>query len=248
MTPEKVIIIIPTFNEAFVIEETLIKVFQATSDIHDQAVHVLIFDSASTDETQEIVKRLQNSYDKLHLISESQKTGLGSAYLQAMRYALEALSADIIIEFDADLSHQPHYLPPMLQAIKNHDVILGSRYVPGGGIPHNWGWHRKYLSKFGNRVARLCLTSKYQDLTSGFRLTRRQALLQALPDQFISNQYAYKLELLWSLYQNKTRILEYPILFVDREKGHSKLPTNSILDSLRVIFLLRYRRMFLRKP
>ena len=239
MSIEKAVIIIPTYNEALVIENTLFKLFEATQSITTHDVHVLIFDSCSKDETAPIVRRLQASYPKLHIITEPEKTGLGSAYLQAMRYALTELSADVVVEFDADLSHQPKYLAPMLEKLANHDVVVGSRYVRGGSIPKEWGWHRKLLSVLGNYVARLVLTPKYKDFTSGFRATRARVLQQVLPKSFLSNQYAYKLQLLWLLHKHKARIIEYPIAFVDREKGQSKLPANTIFDSLRVVLQLR---------
>lgn len=243
MLIEKIVIIIPTYNEALVIEKTLLQLFMAAEAISDKEIHVLVFDSNSRDNTQEIVSRLQAIYKHLHLKTEPQKMGLGAAYLQAMHYALSELSADIVIEFDADLSHQPKYIAPMLENLKNHDVVVGSRYIAGGCIPRNWGWHRKLLSILGNYVARLLLTTKYKDFTSGFRATRHLALKKALPEQFISNHYAYKLELLWTLHKNKARIAEHPIEFVDRIKGQSKLPANSISDSLRVVFLLRFKEL-----
>lgn len=240
MNNEKVVIIIPTYNEALMIEETLYQVFQSTSTLNAFDVHVLVFDSNSSDDTQQLVSKLIKENQKLHLITEAKKSGLGSAYLQAMRYALNELSADIVFEFDADLSHQPKYIGPMLEKIQSCDVVVGSRYVRGGKIPSDWGWHRKCLSAFGNYIARLFLTPKYKDFTSGFRATRRAALLKALPDEFLCNHYAYKLHLFWLLHKNKARICEYPIEFVDRTKGASKLPTNSIFDALRVLGLLRF--------
>lgn len=243
MSIEKVVIIIPTYNEALVIEETLLTLFQATSGVLDMEIHVLVFDSASTDKTEDIVKRLQLSQDRLHLKTEPKKTGLGAAYLQAMRYAMLDLSADIVMEFDADLSHQPKYIAPILAKIRTHDVVVGSRYIRGGSIPKEWGWHRKLLSVVGNYVARFILTYKYKDFTSGFRATRRAALEKALPDSFLSSQYAYKLQLLWSLHKNKAKICEHPIDFIDRQKGFSKLPANSIVDSLRVLLTLRFHAL-----
>lgn len=240
MTTEKVVIIIPTYNEAAVIEETLAAIFETTQSIVHADIHVLVFDSASTDNTQGIITRLQATYTNLHLKTEVKKSGLGSAYLQAMHYALDELSADIVFEFDADLSHKPEYIAPILEKIKTCDVVVGSRYTKGGSIPANWGWHRKFLSVLGNYVARIVLTTAYKDFTSGFRATRRHALQKALPAKFLSNQYAYKLHLLWLLHKNKASIREYPIEFVDREKGVSKLPANSVIDSLRVVFTLRF--------
>lgn len=240
MSIEKVVIIIPTYNEALVIEDTLTKVFQETSLIQNMDIHVLIFDSQSTDDTQSLVLQLQKKHPKLHLQTEAKKSGLGSAYRQAMQYALTELSADIIFEFDADCSHQPKYIAPILERIQTHDVVVGSRYVPGGSIPQEWGWHRKLLSVLGNYVSRFILTGKYKDFTSGFRATRRSFLAKVLPKNFISHQYAYKIELLWLLHQAKARIDEYPIDFIDRQKGNSKLPANSILDSLYVLLTLRF--------
>lgn len=243
MTDEQVVIIIPTYNEAQVIEETLVKVFLETNTIPNSNIHILVFDSQSTDGTQAIVRKLQSTYETLHLQTEPKKSGLGSAYYQAMQYAINQLNADIIFEFDADLSHQPKYIAAMLEKMTTYDVVIGSRYITGGKIPADWGWHRKLLSVLGNYVSRLVLTFKYKDFTSGFRATRRADLEKALTDQFISNNYAYKLQLLWTLHKNKARIHEYPIEFIDREKGSSKLPANSIRDSLEVIFKLRYKEV-----
>ena len=144
MSNKKVVVIIPTYNEAAVIEEAICQVFQATALLSELNVHVLIFDSASTDETQNIVRGLQSTTERLHLRTEVTKSGLGNAYLQAMRYALTELTADFIVEFDADLSHQPQYLVPMLIKAQTYDVVVGSRYVRGGSIPANWECFTKY--------------------------------------------------------------------------------------------------------
>ncbi len=237
---EKVVIIIPTYNEAPIIEETIFQVFEATHALSSFDTHILVFDSASTDQTTQIIQKLILTYSPhLHLQVEPHKTGLGSAYLQAMNYALNQLQADIVIEFDADLSHQPHYIEPMLNLLKNYDVVVGSRYITGGSIPKNWQLHRKIFSLLGNYVARFVLTQQYTDLTSGFRITRREILAKVLPQQFLSNHYAYKLHLFWLLHRHGARIVEFPIQFIDRCEGYSKLPSNSVFDSLRVISKLR---------
>ncbi|MCW8398384.1 glycosyltransferase family 2 protein [Legionella sp. PATHC038] len=240
---EKVVIIIPTYNEASVIQTTIEQVFASVETTARYEIHILIFDSDSTDNTQQIVAALQNNYPNLHLCNEKTKSGLGSAYLQAMNYALTSLDADIIFEFDADLSHQPKYILPMLDMLQTCDCVLGSRYVKGGSIPKDWEFHRKLFSILGNYVARAVLTPKYKDFTSGFRATRRQQLLKILPRSFLTNHYAYKIQLLWLLHKNKAKIREYPIDFIDRNEGYSKLPKNSIVDSLRVVFTLRYHEI-----
>jgi dolichol-phosphate mannosyltransferase len=131
----------------------------------------------------------------------------------------------------------------MIEAIGEHDVVLGSRYVPGGSIPKDWGMQRKLISILGNQVAKLILTRKYKDFTSGFRMTRREHLQKAIENGFLSNHYAYKLHLLWALHVNGARVYEHPISFVDRVKGKSKLPANSIVDSLRVLLKLRLSKI-----
>lgn len=241
MDNRNVVIIIPTYNEALTIEQTIHEVMTVTSVLNN--ITVLIFDSCSTDNTQSIVVSLQKIYPNLCLKTEHVKSGLGSAYLQAMRYSLVELGATIVIEFDADLSHQPRYLIPMIELMQHNDVVVGSRYIKGGSIPSHWGFHRKLLSRLGNLISRLMLTLKYKDFTSGLRATHHVALQKALPKQFISNHYAYKLELLWNLHKTKAKIVEYPIAFLAREKGYSKLPTNSIGDALRVLGLLRFKEL-----
>jgi len=245
----KVVIIIPIYNEKDVIADTLKQLFSITENTPGYHVEILVFDSQSTDGSAELVHDLQQTYPRLHLASEPKKSGLGSAYHQAFQFAISKLYADIVFEFDADGSHQPKYLPSMLTLFsEGADVVVGSRYVPGGSIPNDWGAHRKLLFVFGNWIARKVLTSKYKDFTSGFRGTRTHILEKILPIQFMSKNYAYKLQLFWLLHQCGAKITEYPIEFIDRCKGYSKFPRNNILESLQVIFALRLltlRRYFM---
>jgi dolichol-phosphate mannosyltransferase len=245
MKEKNILIIIPTHNEADNIRETI----EALNIVRKQLplnkiLSVLIFDSASTDATISIIQDLCIKYDWLFLIKESKKTGLGSAYYQAMQYATTQLDVDAVIEFDADLSHQPKYIINMLDLIDSNDVVIGSRYIEDGKIPSNWALYRKAISYFGNWVTRVILTSKYKDLTSGFRATRVEILRQAIKKPFITPNYGYKLDLLWRLHLLNANIVEFPIEFVDREKGKSKLPRNSIVESLVVIMKLRYQALF----
>ena len=244
---EIAVIIIPTHNEELIIAETIEKVFNESRSASSQYdIHILVFDSASTDNTCGVVRALQSTYRQLHLQTESRKTGLGSAYHQAMKYALHTLRAAVIVEFDADLSHQPKYLVPMLKYMKTTDVVVGSRYIDGGGLSEDWEWHRRSLSKFGNKIIKLMLSMPYFDLTSGFRMIRRDALIKALPTEFISSQFAYKIELYWHLHKTGSKILEFPIQFINRSKGQSKLPKGSVIDFLSVLFELN-RKRFLKR-
>jgi len=204
-------------------------------------MNILVFDSASTDKTQTIVKNLQQQYPNLYFNCEPKKTGLGSAYVQAMQYAMNELKAEFVFEFDADGSHQPKYIPEMLKLFeKGADVVIGSRYTKGGSIPKDWGFHRKLLSCGGNIVARLFLTWRYKDFTSGFRATRTEYLKKLDLNKLLSKGYAYKIHLFWALHKAGAKIAEYPIVFIDREKGYSKLPRNNVVDSLRVVLTLRF--------
>lgn len=240
---EKVIIIIPTYNEAQVIAQTIMQLEQvfAIIDSTKYEMHILIYDSNSPDHTADVVKQLQSQYKNLHLIIEKTKSGLGSAYTQAITYVIDKLNADIIFEFDADGSHQPKYLPAILDKFtQGADVVVGSRYVKGGKIPQNWNIDRKILSRGGNLIARLFLTFKYKDFTSGFRGTRTTFLKKISYKKLLSKNYAYKLHLFWLLHKAKAKIIEYPIEFIDRKIGYSKFPKNNIYESLKVVILLRF--------
>lgn len=240
---EKVIIIIPTYNEAKTIGQTITELEKTftTIDVAKYEMHILIFDSNSPDRTAKIVKQLQSQYQNLHLATEKQKSGLGSAYIKAITYAIDELDADIIFEFDADGSHQPKYLTLMMNEFtKGADVVVGSRYIKGGRIPKNWSLDRKILSYGGNLIARLFLTRKYKDFTSGFRGTRTSFLKKIPYQKLFSKNYAYKLHLFWMLHKAKARIVEYPIEFIDRKIGYSKFPKNNVYESLKVVILLRF--------
>ncbi len=242
--PEKVVIIIPTYNEAQGIANVISALEVAISSISNAGIQILVFDSGSPDGTAAIVESLQKTYSNIYLLTEPEKSGLGSAYAKAMQYAIETMQADMVFEYDADGSHQPHFIPPMIKQLQNgYDVVLGSRYVPGGSIPANWGLHRKMLSVLGNVIARLFLTWRYHDFTSGFRGTRTDFLIKIPLNNLLSKQYAYKIHLLWALHQQGAKIHEYPIEFIDRKIGYSKFPRNNILDSLSVIIALRYREI-----
>lgn len=239
---KQVTIIIPTYNEALNIQQCIQRIRQHTAPCHDYHINILVFDSASTDNTAYIVKSLQTTDPSLYLFQEKKKSGLGSAYKQAMQYTIDHFNPDYIFEYDADGSHHPKYLSPMLMRLQNGaDAVIGSRYTSGGSIPSHWPWHRKLLSYGGNLIARLILKNRYKDYTSGFRGTRTQLLQQIDLPGLLSNGYAYKLHLFWALDKLGANIEEHPIQFTDRQLGVSKLPSNSIKDSLRVLFILRYR-------
>lgn len=239
----KVTIIVPTYNEEGHIENTILLLEKMFLQHSNYEFSILVFDSHSSDNTVKIVKNLQQQFENVILLGEEKKSGLGSAYIQAMKYVINNTEADVVFEFDADGSHQPHYIPDMLAAIDTGaDVVMGSRYVNGGIIDADWAWHRHMISKTGNWVAQLFLTPKYRDITSGFRATKVSYLKKVQLDKLLSKNYAYKINLFWDLLQLGAKIQEIPITFIDREHGLSKFPKNNILDSLKVVIILWWRK------
>lgn len=237
-----VVIIIPTYNEEACIGKTVTELQTVLSKIQGHHIQVLIFDSHSQDQTLARVQELQQRYPNIVLQTEARKSGLGHAYVAAMQYAMKHMQADLIFEFDADGSHQPQYIPQMIDAItEGADVVVGSRYVKGGKIDVSWPWYRLLVSKLGNWIARFFLTWRYKDFTSGFRVSKAAFLAPALAQGLLSKNYAYKLHLFWSLHKLKAKIVELPITFIDREQGYSKFPRNNIRESLKVVILLRLR-------
>lgn len=241
----KIIIAIPTYNEKDNIGTTidsLEKVFPEVPAKHE--VMILVIDDNSPDGTADIVRAKDKQYGNVKLLPNRQKAGLGAAYIKVFKYAMAKFNADAIFEYDADGSHQPKYIPGMIAELdKGADVVVGSRYVPGGSMPDNWGLHRKLISYFGNFIARSVLWAwQYRDMTSGFRVTRTSFLKKIDLDKLLSKQFAYKIHLYYALHRLGANIVEYPIDFIDRSKGRSKFPKNNIIDSLRVVFTLRWQQ------
>lgn len=244
-----VIVIIPTYNEQESIEKTLLSLQHIFKQIPSYEMRILVFDSASTDDTQLIVKNLQKKFHNILLLSEKNKSGLGSAYIQAIKYVMSELKPDIIFQFDADGSHQPKYIPEMLELLKSGaDVVVGSRYIPGGSIPSNWAFYRKFLSSFGNLFIRSILSKKYTDYTSGYRGIKTEILQRINMDDFLSNNYAFLLNFTWALYKAGANIKELPIEFIDRTSGISKLPIKNIYESIKVVLTLKFLQGGTREP
>lgn len=240
---KKIVVIIPTYNEQESIEKTLLSLQEIFSKLNSYNMNILVFDSASIDNTQQIVKNLQKTYQNIFLMTEPNKTGIGSAYIQAMNYVMKKLNADIIFQYDADGSHQPKYIPLMLDLLeKSADVVVGSRYISGGSIPSNWVLYRKLLSTLGNLMIRFMLTHKYTDFTSGYRAIKVKTLKRINLNQLLSKNYAFLMNLTWLLHKAGANIKELPIEFIDRKKGSSKLAIFNILETLKVVIFLRVSR------
>ena len=234
MTVAGHLIIIPTYNESDNIEKLLDLISRT-----DPAAHVLIVDDNSPDRTYEIVERLmQTSYPgRLFLLKRAGKLGLGTAYIAGFKWAL-ARDYDYIFEMDADFSHDPKYLPAFLTAIEKHDLVLGSRYVPGGGVK-NWGLLRKIISRGGSLYARTILGLSLRDLTGGFKCFRRQVLESIDLDAVKSNGYSFQIEMTYRARCEGFRICETPIVFEDRTAGKSKMSRKIFLEAVLMVWKLR---------
>ena len=224
--PDKVLVIIPTYNEAENIGAVLSAIRCAVQD-----VHVLVVDDNSRDGTQEIVRAHPDYGDrKLFLLPRPGKLGLGAAYIEGFTWAL-AKGYEIVIEMDADLSHDPAMLPEMIAGMASHDVIVGSRYVPGGGTV-NWGLWRKLISRFGCLYARTVLGVSVNDLTGGFNAWSRE-VLQSIKFETVGSQgYSFQIEMKYRALKAGYQILEIPIVFFDRRAGQSKMSGTIVFEAV----------------
>ena len=246
----KVVVVIPTYNEkdnTSRMIETLAQVF-ATIPTHD--MHLLYVDGNSPDGTAAVVRQKQKTYPWLHLLVETKKEGLGRAYAKGMAYAMKELGADYLMEFDADFQHPPADIPRLVAEIdRGYDYIIGSRYIPGGSIPKQWGLDRKLLSVVGNLVARtLLILPRVHDVTGGFKLARVKGFMDQFDfDSLLSKSFAYKIHLLFYMVNQGAKVKEVPFAFGARSSGESKIIKNEMQETLRVIFLLQLKNPKIQK-
>lgn len=239
----KITVIIPTYNERASIGR-LVDVLEREFDMipkHDMGI--LIVDGNSPDGTAGIIREKMKKYRNLHLLVEKEKRGLGVAYVNGMKHAINQLGADAFIEFDGDFQHDPEDIKRLVAEFdRGYDYVIGSRYVSGGSIPAEWAWYRKLLSRFGSLFARLVLGLPTADNTSGFKLTRVKGFSDKLSlseEKLLSKSYAYKIQLLYEMIKAGAKVKEVPIRFLERQGGNSKSSLKDILDSLKVVAALR---------
>lgn len=215
----KSIIVIPTYNEA----ENLPKLVSALFALSEPALELLIVDDNSPDGTGDIAEQLsRETGGRVHVMHRSGKLGLGTAYIQGFKRAIE-LGADAIGQMDADFSHPVEKIPEMIGALSSCDAVIGSRYVKGGKLDERWPFWRKWLSGFGNFYSRIILGLKIRDVTGGFKLWKRETL-QGMPlERIRSNGYIFQVEMAYVATLLGYRFKEIPIYFADRRWGQSKM-------------------------
>jgi dolichol-phosphate mannosyltransferase len=222
----KTCIIIPTYNERENISEIIPKIFSFVPEIH-----VLVVDDNSPDKTFDVVKDLQKKYPNLSLLHREKKAGLGKAYLNAFQNILNENRFDAIITMDADFSHDPKYLPIMLKAAETNDVVVGSRYIQGGGLI-GWSMWRTSLSKFANFYVKHILNLPISDYTAGFILTKTKVLKKINLDKINSAGYSFLVELKTLLWKEGKSMKEIPIVLHDRTAGKSKMSKKVIWEAI----------------
>lgn len=233
------VIIIPTYNESGNIEGIVRDILAI-----ECGVSILIVDDNSPDGTGEIADRLSEELPEVHARHRPGKQGLGSAYRFGFAEALD-MGATCIFEMDADYSHDPRYIPQFLSAIGDHDVVIGSRYVEGGGI-ENWGPARELISRVGNFYARLCTGLKVNDATSGYRCYRREVLKAIDIPRVSASGYGFQVELAYVCITMGFDVFELPIVFTDRRVGESKMSKNIVWEAMWMVAGLKRKYRDLR--
>lgn len=237
----KTVIIIPTYNECENIEHLIAALMEQFAGMSHE-MHVLVVDDSSPDGTAEVVRALQLRFPNVHLL-HGQKMGLGAAYIRGMTHALNALGADAVFEMDADLSHRPEDVPRLLAKIEQGaDFVIGSRYVPGGTIPAEWGWLRRTSSLVGNIVARhVAGIHRVRDCTAGFRAIRSSILRRIDLKGLRVQGYAFQLAILHAAIVQGAKVVEVPVDFIDRTHGISKLRVRDILEFITNAWWIRFQ-------
>jgi len=230
----KAVVCLPTYNE----RENLERMLDALAD---KGVSVLVIDDNSPDGTGELADRLAAGHSHVEVLHRPRKEGLGPAYLAGFRRAL-AEGAELVLEMDADFSHDPADVPRLVAAASDADLVLGSRYVEGGAVG-NWGHIRRFVSSGGSWYARVLLGVEVRDMTCGFRCYRRAVLETLDLDAIASQGYVFQIESTYRTLRAGFRVVEVPITFVDREHGGSKMSRSIVLEAIWKVPMLRLRAM-----
>jgi dolichol-phosphate mannosyltransferase len=232
-------LILPTFNEAGNVE-AVVRAALAQLATTGREHTVLVVDDGSPDGTGEIADRLAGDHEAVRVLHRASKQGLGRAYLAGFDLALTE-GAELVLEMDADFSHDPADLPRLIAAADDADVVLGSRYVQGGGV-ENWGALRRLLSRAGSIYARTLLRVPVRDLTGGFKCFNRRVLEAIDLTGVHADGYGFQIELTYRAIQAGFSVREIPILFRERREGHSKMTTRIALEAVWKVPALRFRR------
>lgn len=233
----------PAWNE----EDNIRKMIDELVDkefpkINKAEMHLLVVDNYSKDKTAKIVEEASKTRNNVKVIQQGKKSGLGWAYITGMKYAVKELKADAVMEMDADFQHPPKFVKPMVEAyLDGAEYVIGSRYIPGGSIPKEWAFFRKFVSFMGNLYIRIVLVKpRLHDLTTGFRLTKVKGVLDKinLDNLMEPHRFAYKVDLLYQSVKNAKKTIEVPLEFAPRTQEKSKFDTKEMIATFKVATIL----------
>lgn len=224
-TVERVLVVIPTYNEADNIEPIVKRLRVSVPE-----AHALVVDDGSPDGTGDLADGLAAADDHVHVMHRTAKNGLGAAYIAGFRWALEN-GYEAVVEMDADGSHAPEELPRLLSALHDADLVLGSRWVAGGEV-RNWPRSRFLISRCGNLYTRIALGLPFKDATGGYRVYRAPVLEKLSLDSVSSQGYCFQVDLVWRSWRSGFRVVEVPITFTERERGQSKMGSKIVVEAL----------------
>jgi dolichol-phosphate mannosyltransferase len=232
--PDRALVIVPTYNERFNIARLIPAILA-----QDPSLEILVVDDGSPDGTGDIVDGIAANNTRVHVIHRAGKLGLGTAYIAGFRWALER-KYDLVFEMDADFSHNPERLPEFLEAIRESDVVLGSRYQDGHVNVVNWPMSRLFLSYGANIYARFVTGLPIFDTTGGFKCFRRNVLESIDLNSVKSNGYAFQIEMSYRAWKRGFQLFEIPIIFVDRTEGESKMSKKIVREAIWMVWRLRW--------
>lgn len=238
---EKVVIVMPAWNEAENIKQMIVELTQKEFPKIDADMQLLIVDNHSTDGTAKVVEEASREYKNVHIIQQ-QNTGLGWAYVTGIRHSIDVLKADAVLEMDADFQHPPRFVKPMVDAyLDGAEYVIGSRYIKGGSVPKEWAVSRKAISYFGNLFIRTVLLNfKVHDLTTGFRLSKVKGVLDKIDLSKLHDldRFAYKVDLLYQSLKNSKKTVEVPLEFASRTKDKSKFNWKEMVATFKLAIIL----------
>jgi len=237
MSDKKSLVIVPTYNEL----ENLPRLIPVVLS-QDESINILIVDDGSPDGTGKFVKDEMQKNNRIHLLEREKKMGLGTAYIAGFKYALQN-NYDFIFEMDADFSHDPNELKNFLVAIKENDLVLGSRYINGVRVL-NWPMARLLLSFFASVYTRIITGMPVKDATGGFKCFRKKVLEAIDLDKVKSNGYSFQIEMTFKAYSKGFKVKEIPIVFIDRVKGKSKMSKKIVREAVTMVWKLRLQHIF----
>jgi dolichol-phosphate mannosyltransferase len=240
-------ILIPTYDEAMSIKTLLREINKETSNLKNVNIHIVIVDDSSLDGTGSIVKKVaselnSNSFN-IELLTRKEKNGFGTACVAGFKLLLKN-RVNYVLQMDADLSHDPVYLPSFVKAASNgYDLVIGSRYTLGGGTP-DWSWYRRFLSKYGNMYAKNLLGKAITDYTGGYNLYSKKLLEAIDVNSLRASGYGFLIELKFRALRQSTKFCEIPIVFRDRTHGRSKIPKSTLIKNIVLVPKLKFQSTY----